>query len=154
MAFAAVGLISLGLPFGLIQIWRHYRSNAAVLALAIGVLAYPVILLIRLTQAGVNLGGRAQPYVFGSVAFVLAIGITRLWLSRAPNWRSRALLTGAIAIIFIGGWVTGTSPLWDRLPGPYLAYADQRSIQPESVTAAEWARSYLGPDQRLISDQV
>ena len=154
-AFAAVGLISLGLPFGLIQIRRHYRANAAVLALAAGALVYPVSLLMRLTSVGVDLGGRLQPYVFGSVAFVLAVGVTHFWLSRTPKWRYQVLLMGAIAIIFIGGWITGTSPLWDRLPGPYQPYADQRSIQPGSVTAAEWAGSHLGPGQRMISgDQV
>lgn len=63
------------------------------------------------------------------------------------------LLVGAIAIIFIGGWVSGTSPLWDRLPGPYLPSADQRSITPEGVAAAEWAGSYLGSGQRVIGDQ-
>lgn len=154
IAFAAVGLISLGLPFGIIQIWRHYRANAAMLTLAIGALSYPVSLLIHLTHAGVNVGGRAQPYVFGTVAFVLAVGVTRFWLPRMSNWRFRVPLVGAIAIIFIGGWITGTSPYWDRLPGPYLPYGDQRSVQPESVTAAEWARSNLGTDQRVISDQV
>lgn len=154
IAFAAVGLILLGLPFGLFHIWRRFRANAAILALAVGALFYPVSLAIRLTYAGETTGGRAQAYVFIMVAFVLALGITHFWLSRMPPWRYRVLLAGAVAIIFIGGWVTGTSPLWNRLPGPYLSYADQRSIQPESITAAEWANMYLGPGQRVItSDQ-
>jgi hypothetical protein len=154
-AFAAVGLVCLGLPFGLFLIWRHYRTNAAVLALAAGALAYPVSLLIHLTAVGVDLGGRLQPYVFASAAFVLAIAITHFWLSRKPSWRYRALLLGSLVVIFIGGWVTGTSPIWDRLPGPYQPYADQNSIQPEGVTAAEWAGSHLAPGQRIIStDQV
>lgn len=153
-AFAAVALIMLGLPFGLFQIWRRYRANATVLMLAIAALIYPISQLMRLTPSGVNLGGRLQPYVFGAVALVLAIGITHFWVSRAPNWMYRLPLVGIIAIIFIGGWVTGTSPLWNRLPGSYLPYSDQRSIQPESVTAAKWAFSYLGPGHRVIGDQV
>jgi len=153
-AFAAVALIMLGLPFGLFQIWRRYRANATAIALAIIALVYPVSQLIRLTSAGVNLGGRLQPYLFGAIALVLAIGITHLWLSRAPNWWYRVPLIGLMTITFIGGWVTGTSPLWNRLPGSYLPYSDQRSIQPESVTAAKWAFSYLGTGQRIISDQV
>ena len=60
----------------------------------------------------------------------------------------------AIVIIFTGGWVTGTSPLWGRLPGPLLVSADQRSINAESITAAEWAGSYLGPGNRMIGDRV
>jgi hypothetical protein len=154
VSYASIGLITLGLPFGLFQIWRRYRANAAALAVAIGALAYPFILALRLANAGVNLGGRAQPYVFGAVTFVLALGIKRFWLSRMPNWRLSTLLTGAMAIVFIGGWVIGTSPYWNRLPGSYLAFADQRSVQPESVNAAEWAGTYLGPGQRIISDHV
>ena len=154
ISFASVGLIALGLPFGLYQIWRRYRNNAATLAVAVGALAYPVILAMRLTNAGVNLGGRAQPYVFGAVAFVLALGISRFLLSRASKRRYSVPLVGAMAIIFIGGWVIGNSPLWNRLPGSYLPYTDQRSIQPESVTAAEWAGTYLEPGQRMIGDHV
>jgi hypothetical protein len=154
VSYASIGLITLGLPFGLFQIWRRYRANAAALAVAIGALAYPFILALRLTNAGVNLGGRAQPYVFGAVAFVLALGIKRFWLSHVPSWRLSTLLTGAMAIVFIGGWVIGTSPYWNRLPGPYLAFADQRSAQPEGVSAAEWAGTYLGPGQRIISDHA
>jgi hypothetical protein len=153
-AFASVGLIALGLPFGLFQIWRHYRANAAALALAIGTLAfaYPVSQLLRLVPAGTATGARAQAYVFVPVAIVLAVGVTHFWLSRVPKWRYSTAVTGAIVIIFIGGWITATSPLWYRLPGPYVPSADHRSIEPESVAAAEWARMYLGPGHRMIAD--
>ena len=153
-AFASVGLIALGLPFGLFQIWRHYRASAAALALAIGALAYPASQLLRLVPAGTTTGARAQAYLFAPATFVLAAGVMHFWLSRVPKWRYSAAVTGAIVIIFIGGWITATSPLWWRLPGPYLVSADHRSIEPESVAAAEWARSYLGPGQRMIGDTV
>ena len=152
-SFAAVGLILLGLPFGLFQIWRRYRANAVALALAVGALAYPISLLARLTVSGVEISGRAQAYLYIMVAFVLTVGITYFWFSRAPNWRYSALILGAIGIIFIGGWIDGTAPLWLRLPGPYLVSADPRSIEPESMAAADWAGSHLGPGQRMISDR-
>lgn len=153
-SFSAVVLISLGLPFGLFQIWRRYRSNAFALALAVGVLAYPISLLLRLTVAGIEISGRAQAYLFIMVAFVLSAGITHFWSSRVPNWRYSALVVGAMVIIFIGGWINGTAPLWLRLPGPYMVSADPRSIGPESVASAEWARSHLGPGQRMVSDRI
>jgi hypothetical protein len=153
-AFASEGLIALGLPFGLFQIWRHYRANAVALALAIGALAYPFSQLARLTPPGQVIGGRTQAYVFASAAFVLAVGVTHFWLSRVPNWRYRVAVTGAIAVILIGGWILGTGPLWYRLPGPYVVSADHRSIDSESVATAEWARSYLGPGQRMIADSA
>ena len=155
-AFASVGLILLGLPFGLLQIWRHYRTSAVALALAlaIGALAYPVSQVIRLTTPGTVTGARAQAYLFVSVAFVLAVGVTHFWLSGVPKWRHPAAVMGAIAIIFIGGWIIGTGPLWYRLPGPYVQSADHRSIDSESVAAAEWAGSYLGPGHRVIGDSI
>jgi hypothetical protein len=153
-AFASVGLIVLGLPLGLFQIWRHYRANAVALALAIGALAYPVSQVLRFVPAGTTTGARAQAYLFTSVAFVLAVGVTHFWSSRVPKWRYSVAVTGAIVIIFIGGWILGTAPLWYRLPGPYVVSADHRSIELESVTAAEWAQSYLGPGHRVIDDSV
>lgn len=153
-AFTSVGLILLGLPFGLFQIWRRYRTNAIALALAIGALVYPFSQLARLTPPGVEIGARAQAFLFVSVAFVLAVAATHYWVSRVPQWRYSVAVTCAIAVIFIGGWILGTSPLWYRLPGPYVVSADHRSIEPESVAAAEWARSYLGPGYRMISDSV
>jgi hypothetical protein len=153
-AFASVGLISVGLLFGLFQIWRHYRANAVALALAIGALAYPASQVLRLVPAGTTTGARTQAYVFVSVAFVLAAGVRHFWLSRVPKWRYSAAVVGAIVIIFAGGWITATAPLWWRLPGPYLPAADHRSIDLESVATAQWARSYLGPGHRVISDSV
>jgi len=153
IAFTSVALISLGLLFGLFQIWRHYRTNALALTLAIGAIAYPFSQAIRVSSAGATLGARAVPFLFAMVAFVLAVGITHFWSSRMVNWRYSATLMAAIVIIFAGGWVTGTSPLWSRLPGPFLVSGDQRSINPESVTAAEWTFTYLGPGHRMIGDR-
>jgi hypothetical protein len=155
IAFASVGIITLGLPFGVFQIWRHYRANAVALALTIGAVAYPVSQLLRLVPAGTTTGARAQAYL--SVSVVLAVGVTYVWLFRLPKrWYSVVLAPAMaviyIAVIFIGGWISATSPLWYRLPGPYLPSADHRSIEPESVAAAEWARSYLGPGHRMIGD--
>lgn len=151
-AFASVVFISLGLPFGLFQIWRHFRANAITLALAIATLVYPVSQLARLTLLGEVVGGRTQAYVFVPVALVLVIGSAHFRLPGVRKWSYSLASTGAIAVIFIGGWVLGTGPLWFRLPGPYMVSADHRSINPESVAAAEWARSYLGPGHRMISD--
>jgi hypothetical protein len=152
-AFTSVALISIGLLFGLFQILLRYRTNALALALAIGAIAYPFSQLIRVSSSGATLGARIVPYLFAAVAFVLAVGITRIYSSRTVNWRNSITVLAAIIIIFIGGWVTGSSPLWSRLPGPFLVSADQRSMNPESITAAEWAFTYLGPGHRMIGDR-
>jgi hypothetical protein len=153
IAFTSVALISLGLLFGVLQIWRHYRTNALALAVAIGALAYPFSQAIRISATGATLGARAVPYLFVMVAFVLAVSITHFRSSHLANWRNSLMVMTAIVIICVGGWVTGTSPLWSRLPGPFLISGDQRSINPETVSAAEWAFTYLGPGHRMIGDR-
>jgi hypothetical protein len=149
---ASVALILVGLPFGLFVIWRHHRSNAATLALAVVTLGYPISQAIRVSPSGVTLAGRAPAYLFPEIAFVLGIGVIQFWLADAPSWRRFAMVTSAITVIFVGGWVVGTGPLWNRLPGPYMVSAMERSMTPEGVSAAEWARAYLGPDHRLVGD--
>jgi hypothetical protein len=152
--YASVALILLGLPFGLFRIWQHHRTNKAVLVLAAGALAYPASQILRFTEAGAEAADRATGFLFLGIAFVLAIGAMQLWLSRVSTWRQSVILISALCIIFFGQLITGILPSWSALPGPYLVSADQRSIEPEGITAAEWARSYLGPGQRLASDRI
>jgi hypothetical protein len=154
MAFASVALIVLGLPCGLFYIRRHHRTNALVLALTSGALVYPVSQAFRLTPAGAEPADRLAAFLFFGVAFVLAIGATQFWLSHGPSWRRTAMIMGAVGVIFVGQAIVGNGPLWARVPGPYLVSADQRSIEPEGVTAAQWARSYLGPGQRVATDRI
>ena len=151
---ASVGLILLGLPFGLLQILRYHRAKATMLALAGVALAYPASLAVRLTPAGGELANRSSEFVFLGVAFALAIGATEFWLSRAPNWRRSAMIIGVVGVIFVGQVLTGNGQTWARLPGPYLVVADDRSIEPEGIAAAEWAGSYLGPGHRIATDRI
>ena len=153
-AYSSEALILLGLPLGLFHIWRHNRANAAALALAVGALAFPVSLILLLTQIGAELADRLAEFLFVAVAFVLAIGITRFWLSHAPTWRRSVILMSMIAVIFVGQAVIGSGLPWARIPGPYLVSADQRSIEPENITAAEWANLYLGPGHIVASDRI
>lgn len=153
-AYASEVLILLGLPFGLFQIWRHRRTNAAALAMAGAVLALPVSLALLLTQIGAELTDRSTEFLFVAIAFVLALGITQFWLARAPGWRHSMLIMGMIAVLFVGQTIMGSGLLWARMPGPYLVSADQRSIEPEGINAAEWANLYLGPNHLVASDRI
>ncbi len=154
VGFASVALIILSLPFGLFQIWWRYRTNAAALALAGGALAYPVSQALRFTQAGAESAQRTVEFLFLGLAFVLALGATEFWLSRAPNWRRSVVIIGALAVIVVGQLIAGSGATWGRMPGLYLVSADQRSIEPEGVTAAEWVGSHLEPGHRIGSDRI
>jgi hypothetical protein len=148
VGFGSVGLLLLGLPWGLLQIWRRHRESAIAVALGLGVVAYPISLAFRLTRRGWEIANRSSEFVFLAVGFVVAIGV--VWfISGGRQQRVRAFVCGLCAtVVFIGGIMVGWPPAW-RLPGPYLLDSGTRSIEPEGVAAAEWTRAYLGPDNRV-----
>ena len=143
----------LGLPFGLLQIWRRYRNNVLALALAVGAFGYPASQVIRLTQRGFFVSVRALEFLFVAVAFILAVGVVDSWLVNRPSRRLTMIFTALATIIFVGGVILGRPP-WMRLPGPYLVVADTRSIELQGLAAAEWAGAFLGPDNRIATDRI
>jgi hypothetical protein len=153
LGFASVGLILSVLPVGLLQIWRRYREKTIAVAFALGAIGYPASLAIGLTSAGSESAHRSWPFLFIPLAFVLAVGVVEVWESRltAGKW-SLAFIVWA-TILFAGGMISGW-PTRERLPGSYLVGADARSIEQQGITAAEWARGYLGTDNRMIGDRT
>jgi hypothetical protein len=151
--FTAVGLILLGLPFGLLQIWRRHRFNALTITLAAGALAYPLSLAVRLTERGAEASNRSSEFLYVGIGFVVALGVVELGLSRWSGWKLDMLAVAGVSIIFLGGIIAG-NPGWARLPGPYLVGADTRSIDPEGIDAARWAATFLGPGNRILADRT
>jgi hypothetical protein len=153
-ALASTALIVLGLPVGLLRIWRGFRDQAIALALAITALLFPASLAFRLTAAGGEISDRAAVSLFLAVAFVLALGVA--WLVPLPGaMRGRSILALALlTIVFAGEIVVGAGPIWSRVPGPYLVSADSRSVEPEGIDAAEWAYAWLGPDNHFAADRT
>jgi hypothetical protein len=152
-SLASVALILLGMPFGLFQIWRRYRANSAAIALGGGSLAYPVSQALRFTSAGAELGSRATEFMFLGVAFVLAIGTVKFCTSHSSRgWH--VMIVVATVVILIGQVIVAYGQPWTRLPGPYLVSADQRSIEPQGITAAQWAGYYMGPGQIVATDRT
>ena len=151
--YASVLLILLSLPFGLWRLWPRRRASALALVLAGGALAYPVSLGLRLTPAGTETSNRASEFLFIGIAFVLAVGVAEVWAPRGAGWGRAALIVPWAAALFVGGITVGTAP-YARLPGPYLVGSDQRSVDPGNVSAAEWARAYLGPGNHILTDRI
>jgi hypothetical protein len=153
VGFASVFLILLGLPFGLLQIWRGHRMNAIALGLAVAALAYPASLPFRLTTIGAEAASRANEFLYLALAFVIAVGVVDFWLGTSAG-RVRIFACAMLAgVLFLGGVIVGIPP-WARLPGPYLVAADSRSVEPQGVGAATWVRQMLGPDNRVLSDRI
>jgi zinc-ribbon domain len=154
MMASSVALILLFLPFGLLCLWQRYRSSALAAMFGIVSLFYPVSHVFRLTNFGSEIADRSAAFLYIPLAWVLALFITQFWPTRGLNWRQTSLLTCAISVVFLGGFILGAGPPRELLPGPYAVEADARSIEPEGIQAALWARSYLGPDNRVATDRT
>ncbi len=148
---ASVAVILLGLPFGLLAIWRRFRHSPLAITLALVACVYPLSLLARFTLVGAEVATRLPEFLFVGISFVLAVALARLrWhhsLVRTP-----ALVAG-ISLILVGGVVVGI-PRFARLPGPYLVSADARSVEAEGIGAAQWSGRALGPGNRFVADRV
>jgi len=147
------GLITLCMPFGLLQFWLKYRRSVIAWTLAIGALSYPVTLVMRLTGGGWEVSARSSVFVFIPLVFVLALALEYTWLPRRINWVRPVLFAPYIAVFFCSGIIGGWSP-WARMPWPYMVGADTRSIEPQGLAAAEWAGEYLGPNNRVAADRI
>jgi hypothetical protein len=63
-----------------------------------------------------------------------------------------ALLLATAA--FVGGTISGNGPDWARLPGRYLACADNRSMDAETLAAVRWAGDELPAGTTIGADRV
>ncbi len=150
---ASGGLIVFLLPFGLFVVWRRFRSNTAMIALALAAAVYPLTLVARLTRAGADLSGRTPEFLFIGIGIVIALAVVRLSFDGSLGRLKLGAVAAGLAVLLVGGIIVGM-PGWARLPGPYLVSADGRSVETEGIEAAEWARSVLGPDNLMVADRV
>jgi hypothetical protein len=57
-----------------------------------------------------------------------------------------------MGLIFVGGVISGWPPA-ARLARPYLVEVDGRAVEPPGIATARWMRSYVGPNNRIATDQ-
>ena len=152
----AILTISVLLPLGWWQVWRRYRRQPWIVAMAIGSLGWYVALALRVgTSDGQELAGRTAVFVYIPVGLILALVLARF--VTAPflrRWQSAIIaagLAGVLALLF-NGLVNGWPPFWERLPGPHQVAGFERSVGPEEIAAAQWTLSALGPGNRFAAD--
>jgi hypothetical protein len=153
ISIGSVGLLTLGIVAGLYVIWRRARTNIAALALGIGALAYPVSQVFRVTSNGAEVATRGMDLFFIAVAFTAGLAFVQMQHVRPRSTRVKLLAFVAVLIVFVGGCITGTAPMWQRLPGPYLVEGDGRAIGQENITAAQWAQAHLRPGSHVAADR-
>jgi hypothetical protein len=167
----ATGLLILALPPALWLAWRH-RTRAP-MAAAIGVAAlFPLSLLPRLAPAGVTISGRSSEYIYTGLACVAALLVTadagwwrtsrrrvrRRRRSRRDGfprrgWRRVAVGAALVTATFIGNITIGTAS-YELLPESSSPTGYPWSVQPDVVSASNWAREHLGSDQRFAANAI
>ena len=109
LAFSAAGLAALGIPFGLMRVWKNQRTNPVALVLGVAAAAYVVSLGLRLVPAAWETANRASEFLFLGVALVLAlIGVDR-WRPRAVPFAGQLAVGVAFGVMVEGGMVAGWS---------------------------------------------
>jgi hypothetical protein len=158
----ALGILAFLVVRGSRSLWPERHAERWTVPLIGGALLIFAAGGLRLVASdGAELSGRASTFIYIPVALVAAIVLCDIRQRRLDRHgtgrRGLALLGGAAsvaaaAVILMGDVASGWPPAWDRLPGPYLAAGFERSVDPQGVAAAEWARSALGPGHRWAGD--
>ncbi len=154
LMLGSVALATLGLPFGLVSLWKQYRHSVLAITLGIFSLAYPVTQVFRFSNYGSEITDRSAAFLFLPLAYVLALFITHFWSTQRLNCRAIALISCALSVMLLGGTLLEIGPAYSSLPGPYKVIADARSIEPIGIQAAQWSLTHLGPDNRVATDRI
>ncbi len=158
----AIGVASIliALAATAIGIWKlRHKLTPLRTVLVLAAILYPVSLALRLTQAGTEISNRASEFVFIGVAFLAAVAAGAIRERVAAGARANLArpvtiaALAAAAVMFMGGVVIGWAR-YSRLPGPYLVVADPRSVEREGREAAFWARDWIDPRSRVLTDRA
>ncbi len=152
VGIGSVVLMLLALPFGLSKIWQHFRRNPIAILLTGAGLAYFAVLGLRFSPDVWETANRASEFLFIGLAFVIAFAVLELWDRKRRPLLARAVVLGSLAIIFMGGIISGWAPAL-RLSGPLQVNVDNVVLQPQGFAAAQWMRAFLGPGNQVAADE-
>jgi hypothetical protein len=157
-ALAAAGVLAMSalLPAGWWQVWRWYRRQPWVVAMAIGSASWYAIIVVRLVTAdGSELAGRAATFVFIPASLIGALAVNRLIGAGFRSWRAPVVAATTLVLaltLMFDGLVNGWPPYWERLPGGHQVAGFERSVGPEEIAASQWTLRWLGPGNRFAAD--
>jgi hypothetical protein len=138
VAVAAVAVLAICLPFGLFRLWQRQRRQPFVIVFSLAALGFFATLALRLAPAAWETGNRASEFFFIGLAFVVASAGLQNWKPRSSARLGRAVATLALAVILIGGAISGWP--WDtQLAQPLRVAANGGDIVSQPLSLAEWA---------------
>ena len=162
---AALSVVVLALVVLTVRWWRRgerhlLRWGPQLLVLILAAMI-PALLAARVVPKGGELFDRGSSTLFLALSLVVARYAVRLWWQpdRPLVQSRRSLINRGAAVVlasgvFVGGYVLGSGPNWARLPGPYMAAADTRSMDAETLAAVDWAGQELPEGSRIGADRV
>jgi hypothetical protein len=160
--YAAV--MSLIVAVVMVAAYREGHLRWGRLLLLIGLTAsVPIGLAARVVPSGGQLFDRSSSFVFIPFSMYVASFAAWHWWRESHHYgfqqhrrmvQIRVVGVLLAAAAFLGGYVLGSGPSWARLPGPFMAAADTRSMDSETLAAAKWARTALAPGSRIAADRV
>jgi hypothetical protein len=140
---------------------RRWDPRALLLLMAALV---PVTIAVRVMPSWAELGDRLTGFLFLPFSLLVAdLGVR--WFQSLPSQPSQSWprrLTMAVHVLallpataaFVAGMLMGNGPDWAHLPGRYLAEADNRSMDAETLAAVRWAGDELPAGSRITADRV
>ena len=156
LGLASVAVELVAIATGLLALWRERlksipRDGAARPLLAATALAYPALLLLRLTHAGWEVSNRSSAFTFVGVGFLGALGVTAIWAGPSRNAIRLTVISGLLTVTFLGGLTASCCTLQ---PNAIPVAADEGTRGREGVEAALWAGETLKPGQVIGADRV
>jgi hypothetical protein len=146
-------VLMLALVAGLVLLFMRRRRDVPWIVLAIIGSTYPATLVFRLSNASWEVGNRSSEFVFFGLGAVVAYGfVVALRRLGQPAWLIFTF-TVALCVVYLGGAISGWPPPW-RIPGPYLASSDTRSVENHGIDLALWARDYLPVNTIVGADRT
>lgn len=140
------------------QQWRSGRLLVPIVALI------PVTMAVRFIPSWAEVGDRCTGFLFLPFSLLAADCGVRWFASlssrNSPVRLHRLTMTfqyPALLLatcVFVGGMLLGSGPDWMRLPGKYMAVADVRSMDAETLAAVRWAHDELVSGTRIGADRV
>jgi hypothetical protein len=124
-------------------------------------LAFPITDAAHFNPSVGELGDRASTFLFFPLALSCSLIIQRhpqAVRRRVPRSNPTRLavliaLIGGTTVVYLGGALLGSNPDWNRLPGPYLVSADERTQDPETLAAVDWAAGHLPAGSTFVADR-
>ena len=165
---AALSLTVAALVLSTLRMRRERPLRGPDLLLLLLTVSIPGLCAAFLLPKGGELFCRSSSLLFIPLSLLVADhAIRHFWPQEAPasqvparvpaRRHSPAVRLAAVTLLaaaFVGGFVLGSGPIWSRLPGPYMVAADPRSMDAETLAAADWARETLPRDSRIAADRV